>query len=543
MGKLRLKAIENYQLIKGSEVRMEKVRQALISVSDKEGVVDFAKGLAELGITLISTGGTAGKLKEAGLEVVEISEVTDYPEMMNGRVKTLHPAVHGGILAVRDNEDHLQEIKEQGIKPIDLIVCNLYPFAETIAQDDVTLAEATENIDIGGPTMIRSAAKNFKDVGVVVDPSDYDSILAELKANEGALSADKKLDLAHKAFQHTASYDSLIQQYLGEVKSDEDKLPEMLLDKYSKKADLRYGENPHQDAAFYQERECNEPSITTAKQLHGKALSFNNINDTDGALELIKDFPDQPAAAVIKHANPCGMAVGDNLLDAYKDAHAGDPLSAFGSIVALNRKITAEVAQEIAHEDKFIEVVIGPEFTDEALEILKERWDSVRLLETGDLYINRDNPGYNMKKVVGGLLVQDRDIVELEESELEVVTETKPTEQQLKDLLFSWKVVKHVKSNAIVMAKDEMVVGVGAGQMSRVDSMKIAGRKADGRQEGGVVASDAFFPFPDAIEEAAEKGIKAVIQPGGSIRDEKVIEACNEHGIAMVFTGRRHFRH
>ncbi len=522
---------------------MEKVRQALISVSDKEGVVDFAKGLQDLGVTLISTGGTAAKLKEAGLDVVEISEVTDYPEMMNGRVKTLHPAVHGGILAVRDNDDHLAEIKEQGIKPIDLIVCNLYPFAETIAQDDVTLNEATENIDIGGPTMIRSAAKNFKDVGVVVDPTDYDSILAELEANEGALPEDKKLDLAHKAFQHTASYDSLIQQYLGEVKDEESKLPDMLLDKYTKKSDLRYGENPHQDAAFYQERETNEPSIATAKQLHGKDLSFNNINDTNGALELIKDFPDQPAAAVTKHANPCGMATGDTLLEAYKDAHAGDPLSAFGSIVALNGTITAEIADEIADEDKYIEVVIGPEFTEEALEILKERWDNVRLLETGDLYINREQPGYAMKKVVGGLLVQERDIVELDDNELEIVTDTKPTEEELKDLLFSWKVVKHVKSNAIVMAKDEMVVGVGAGQMSRVDAMKIAGRKSKDRQEGGVVASDAFFPFPDAIEEAAEKGIKAIIQPGGSIRDDQVIEAANEHGIAMVFTGRRHFRH
>ncbi|MBM7557589.1 bifunctional phosphoribosylaminoimidazolecarboxamide formyltransferase/IMP cyclohydrolase [Halanaerobacter jeridensis] len=522
---------------------MDKVRQALISVSDKEGVVDFAQGLADLGVTLISTGGTAQKLKDAGLDVVEISEVTDHPEMMNGRVKTLHPAVHGGILAVRDNEDHMQEIKEQGIKPIDLIVCNLYPFAETIAQDDVTLDEATENIDIGGPTMIRSAAKNFKDVGVVVDPSDYDSILAELEENECALSADKKLDLAHKAFQHTASYDSLIQKYLGEVKDEDNNLPDTLLEKYSKKSDLRYGENPHQDAAFYQERETNEPSITTAKQLHGRDLSFNNINDTNGALELIKDFPDQPAAAVIKHANPCGMATGDTLLEAYKEAHAGDPLSAFGSIVALNGKITAEIAEEIAQEDKFIEVVIGPEFTEEAVEILKERWDSVRLLETGDLYINREEPGYAMKKVVGGLLVQERDIVELDESELEIVTDVKPTEEQLKDLLFSWKVVKHVKSNAIVMANNEMVVGVGAGQMSRVDSMMIAGRKADGRQEGGVVASDAFFPFPDAVEEAAEKGIKAIIQPGGSIRDDQVIEAANEHGIAMVFTGRRHFRH
>ncbi|GAB6099615.1 bifunctional phosphoribosylaminoimidazolecarboxamide formyltransferase/IMP cyclohydrolase [Halanaerocella petrolearia] len=521
---------------------MANIRQALLSVSNKEGIVDFARGLSELGVTIISTGGTAKKIKEAGIEVVEISDVTDYPEMMNGRVKTLHPAVHGGILAVRDNKDHMKEIEDQGIKPIDLIVCNLYPFAETIAQDDVTLEEAVENIDIGGPTMIRSAAKNFNDVGVVVDPTDYDSILEQLQANKGTLSDSKRMELAHKAFEHTAKYDSLIQKYLGGLVNEE-QLPETMLDAYTKKSDLRYGENPHQDAAFYKEQESNEPSITTAKQLHGKDLSFNNINDTNGALELVKEFPDQPAAAVIKHANPCGMAQSDNLLDAYKKAHAGDPLSAFGSIVALNRKVTADVADEIADEDKFIEVVIAPTFTQEALEILKGRWDSVRLLETGDLYIDREQPGYNLKKVTGGLLVQERDIVEIDESELEVVTDVKPTEEQLKDLLFSWKVVKHVKSNAIVMAKDEMVVGVGAGQMSRVDSMIIAGRKADGRQKGGVVASDAFFPFPDAIEEAAAKGIKAVIQPGGSIRDEQVIEAANEAGIAMVFTGRRHFRH
>ncbi len=521
-----------------------RVRQALISVSDKEGVVELARELHNLGVTIISTGGTGQKIEEAGLPVVGISEVTDYPEMMDGRVKTLHPAVHGGILALRDQEGHLEEIKGQGIKPIDLVICNLYPFEETIQQADVTLEEAIENIDIGGPTMIRSAAKNFQDVGVVVDPADYSRVVAELKENETSLSPQIKQKLAYKAFRHTAKYDQLIQNYLGDqlAEGTED-LSEVMLARYNKKMDLRYGENPHQEAAFYQEPELNEPSITSADQLYGKELSYNNINDTNGALELVKEFPNQPAAAVIKHANPCGMAVGDDLLTAYKQAHAGDPLSAFGSIVALNRKVTAEVAEEIADEDKFIEVVIAPAYESKALEILKARWDSVRLLKTGELYINRNNPGYDMKKVTGGLLVQERDIVELAADELEVVTETEPTEEQLRDLLFSWKVVKHVKSNAIVMAKDKMVVGVGAGQMSRVDAMILAGRKADGRQEGGVVASDAFFPFPDAIETAAEKGIKAVIQPGGSIRDEQVIEAANELEIAMVFTGRRHFRH
>jgi phosphoribosylaminoimidazolecarboxamide formyltransferase/IMP cyclohydrolase len=522
---------------------MAKIHQALLSVSNKEGIVEFAKGLHKLGVTLISTGGTARKLKEEGLPVIGISEVTNFPEMMDGRVKTLHPAVHGGILAVRDNEEHMNQIKAEGIKPIDLIVCNLYPFAETIAKEGVTLEEAIENIDIGGPTMIRSAAKNFNDVAVVVDPSDYTGILEELEANEVALSVYKKMELSYKAFHHTAQYDHLIQDYLAKQLKDAEGLPEVMLDRYEKIADLRYGENPHQKAAFYKEKDLTEPSITTAKQHHGKELSFNNINDTNGALELVKEFTDKPAVAVIKHANPCGMGVGDTLLEAYEKGYAGDPLSAYGSIVALNREVTEDVAKGIAGEGKFVEVVIAPGYTDEALEVLKARWKNVRILETGDLFINRENAGYDMKKVTGGMLVQDRDVVELDESELKVVTETKPTKEQMKDLLFAWKVVKHVKSNAIVMAKDEMVVGVGAGQMSRVDSMIIAGMKANGRQEGGVVASDAFFPFPDAIEEAAKKGIKAVIQPGGSIRDEKVIEACNKHGIAMVFTGRRHFKH
>lgn len=523
---------------------MAKIKRALISVSNKEGIVDFAEGLSELGIEIISTGGTARKLKDAGLKVIGISDITNFPEMMDGRVKTLHPNVHAGILAVRDNQQHLDEIKEQEITPIDMIVCNLYPFAETIAKENVTLDEAIENIDIGGPTMIRSAAKNNKDVAVVVSPDDYDSILSELKENNGTLNKEKTLELAYKAFHHTAQYDHLIQDYLADVVNDnEDKLPEVLLDRYNKKADLRYGENPHQKAAFYQEEEQNEPSITTARQHHGKKLSFNNINDTNGAFELIKEFTDKPAAAVIKHANPCGMAVGDTLLEAYKNAHAGDPVSAYGSIVALNRKVNSDVAQEIAADDKFVEVVIGPSYEDKALEILKNRWKNIRILETGDLYINREKPGYDMKKVTGGLLLQERDLYELTEEDIQVVTDVKPTEKQMKDLLFAWKVVKYVKSNAVVMANNEMIVGVGAGQMSRVDAMIIAGRKSKGRQEGGVVASDAFFPFPDAIEEAAAKGIKAVIQPGGSIRDEKVIEAANKLGVAMVFTGVRHFRH
>jgi len=525
---------------------LSKIKRALISVSNKDGIVDFAEGLREFGVEIISTGGTGRLLKENDIEVTNISEVTNFPEMMNGRVKTLHPAVHGGILAVRDNQKHLEEIEAEGIEPIDLVVCNLYPFAETIAKESVSLEEAIENIDIGGPTMIRSAAKNNNDVAVVVDPGDYDNILEALQAAEGSLTKAKKLKLAYKAFRHTAEYDQLIQDYLEDIAleaEEKEDLPSVMLERYDKAEDLRYGENPHQKAAFYKEREQNEPSISTAEQLHGKAMSFNNYNDTDGALELVKEFSKNPAAAVIKHANPCGMAEADNLKDAFVNAHAGDPLSAFGSIVAVNRKLDAETAAEIADENKFVEVVIAPDYEEKALARLKERSDKMRILKTGELSINREKPGHSMKKLTGGLLVQDRDLAVTEADDLEVVTEKAPTDEQIEDMLFAWKVVKHVKSNAIVMAKNKMVVGVGAGQMSRVDAMIIAGRKSDQRQQGGVVASDAFFPFPDAVEKAAELGIKAVIQPGGSIRDEQVIEACNKLGIAMVFTGKRHFRH
>lgn len=519
-----------------------KVKRALLSVSNKEGIVEFAKGLNELGIILISTGGTAARLVEAGLPVTEISELTGFPEMMDGRVKTLHPVVHGGILAVRGKEEHLKELREQGIDTIDMVVCNLYPFAETIAREDVTLEDAVENIDIGGPTMIRSAAKNFKDVTVIVDPEDYGDILIELKNNETTLTPERRLSLAQKAFQHTAHYDHLIQEYLQGIKR-KDKFPEVYARRYKKISDLRYGENPHQKAAFYKDEGLSEPSISTAKQLYGKELSFNNINDTDGALELVKEFTVSPAAAIIKHTNPCGIALGEDLLEAFKKAHAGDPLSAYGSIVAFNRKVTADVAEEMVSGDKFIEVVIAPGFCDQALEILKNRWKNIRILTTDRLFIDKENPGYDIKKVVGGLLVQERDLVTVNKDNIKVVTEAKPGEEELKDLLFSWKVVKHVKSNAIVMAKQEMVVGVGAGQMSRIDAMIIAGRKASGRQKGGVVASDAFFPFPDAIKAAADLGIKAIIQPGGSIRDDEVIEEANKLGIAMVFTGVRHFKH
>lgn len=524
---------------------MAKIERALISVSNKKGIVSLAKNLHESGIEIISTGGTAEKIKEEGIPVTSVTEKTNFPEMMDGRVKTLHPGIHGGLLAIRDKKEHMKELKELDIETIDLVVCNLYPFAETIKKD-VSLETAVENIDIGGPTMIRSAAKNFKDVTVVVDPQDYNKLIESLNKNKGEILYDMRVNFAYKAFHHTYQYDQKIQKYFAKLteKNSEKKFPDKLNLNYEKKEDLRYGENPHQKAAFYKEKNLEEPSITSAEKLHGKALSFNNINDTNGAFELIKEFTDKPAAAVIKHANPCGMAVADNLKSAYKKAHAGDPLSAFGSIVALNRKVDKNTAQEITGEDKFVEVVIAPDYEKKALEILKKRWKNIRILKTDDIYLNKENPGYDMKKVTGGLLVQDRDLetVDLEE-ELEIVTENSPTKDQIRDLLFSWKVVKHVKSNAIVMAKDEMIVGVGAGQMSRVDAMIIAGRKAEGRQKGGVVASDAFFPFADAIEEAHQKGIKAIIQPGGSVRDEEVIEKANELGIAMVFTGKRHFKH
>ena len=522
---------------------MNKIKRALLSVSNKDGIVELARGLHQLGIQLISTGGTAGRLKEAGLPVTGISELTKYPEMMDGRVKTLHPAVHGGILAVRANQKHMAELKEAGLSTIDLIVCNLYPFAETIARAGSTQAEALENIDIGGPTMIRSAAKNNQDVAVVVDPADYDLLLKKLRNSEQGLDSKFRLKLAAKAFAHTAQYDQLIHEYLAEPEQKGGAMPPIMLKRYQKKLELRYGENPHQRAAFYQENKRQEPSLITARQLHGKALSFNNINDANGALELIKEFTEQAAVAVIKHANPCGMAVSASIFKAFQKAYAGDPLSAFGGIVALNRRVEAELATAIAAEDKFVELVIAPGYSEAALAILKKRWKNVRLLETGELYIDQDDPGYEFKQVTGGVLVQERDIRAVSREELKVVTESEPTPEQIDELLFAWKVVKHVKSNAIVMAKDGMVVGVGAGQMSRVDSMLIAGRKAGGRQEGGVVASDAFFPFPDAITEAAARGIKAVIQPGGSVRDQEVIQACNQWGIAMVFTGVRHFKH
>jgi len=521
---------------------MPKVKRALLSVSDKKGIIDLARGLNKLGIEIISTGGTAKQIKEVGVPVIPIEEITDYPEMMNGRVKTLHPAIHGGILALRDNEKHMKEIKNQDIVPIDMVVCNLYPFAETIAREDTGLEEAVENIDIGGPTMIRSAAKNFQDLIIVVTPSDYKDILTELEENNGDISDKKRMKLAYKAFRHTAEYDYRVQNYFYPLSEEDDLFPENYLKMYNKKFDLRYGENPHQQAAFYSEEGYTGASISTAEQLSGKELSYNNINDADAALELIKDFNEKPAVAVIKHTNPCGMAEGEDILNVFKRAYAGDPVSAFGSIVAINQKVNDKLAKEIIDGNRFLEIIIAPDFSSKAIKILMERWNNLRLLKTDDLSKSSNNE-YDLKKVSGGLLVQEKDVLNINTDEWELVTSVKLDQGLLADLVFSWKVAKHVKSNAIIMAKDEMLIGVGAGQMSRLDSMIIAGRKAAGRQENGVVASDAFFPFADSIKQAAEFGIKAIIQPGGSIRDEEVIAEAEKNNISMIFTKKRHFKH
>ncbi|AZR74229.1 bifunctional phosphoribosylaminoimidazolecarboxamide formyltransferase/IMP cyclohydrolase [Anoxybacter fermentans] len=525
------------------------MKRALISVSNKEGIVEFAKGLKELGIEIISTGGTAKILEEAGLKIIQISEITRFPEMMDGRVKTLHPNVHGGILARRSNPNDLKELAELGIETIDLVVVNLYPFAETIAKDDVDLDEALENIDIGGPTLIRAAAKNFKDVAVVVDQADYPIILEELRSSGGELSFKTRLKLAGKAFNHTANYDAMIDNYfMGLLKKEtEEMFPERMQIRLEKVMDLRYGENPHQKAAFY--REIGAPafnSVSTAKQLHGKELSFNNLNDANGALELVREFI-EPAAVIIKHANPCGAAVAENLAEAYKKAYEGDPVSAYGSIVAVNRPIDLTTAKAMTGKDKFIEVILAPSYEPEALTVLKERWKNVRILEVGKLLTYPELPAslpiFDLKRIQGGLLVQELDREDLIEEELKVVTSVQPEKKELSDLRLAWKIVKHVKSNAIVLVKDGALVGVGAGQMSRVDAMEIAINKAGERAKGAVAASDAFFPFRDGIDLAAKAGVRAIIQPGGSIRDEEVIAACNEHGIAMLFTGMRHFKH
>ena len=517
------------------------IRRALISVSDKTGIVDFARELTAQGVEILSTGGTYKLLCDEGIAAVEVSDYTGFPEMMAGRVKTLHPKVHGGILGRRGTDDAV--MTEHGINPIDMVVVNLYPFAETVARPDCDLPMAIENIDIGGPTMVRSAAKNHKDVAIVVNASDYDSIIANLKANKG-LNYNTRFDLAVKAFEHTAAYDGMIANYLGARVGVEEPetFPRTFNTQFVKVQDMRYGENPHQRAAFYVEENATEASVSTARQLQGKELSFNNVADTDAALECVKPFK-EPACVIVKHANPCGVAIGGNILEAYNRAFQTDPTSAFGGIIAFNRELDAETAKAIV-DRQFVEVIIAPIVSAQASEIVATK-PNVRLLECGE-FAAQPGAAFDYKRVNGGLLVQDCDLGMVDASELQIVTKRQPSEQEIRDLLFCWEVAKFVKSNAIVYARDGQTIGIGAGQMSRVYSAKIAGIKAadEGLQvAGSVMASDAFFPFRDGIDSAAEAGIKAVIQPGGSMRDQEVIDAADEHGMAMVFTGMRHFRH
>ena len=520
---------------------MPSITRALISVSDKTGVVEFAQALANAGVEILSTGGTAKLLRDSGITCMEVSDYTGFPEMMDGRVKTLHPKIHGGILGRRGTDDEVMEA--HAIGRIDLVAVNLYPFQQTIAKPDCSLEDAIENIDIGGPTMIRAAAKNHKDVAIVVDPTDYSTVIDEMSANNNTVSNATCFRLAVKTFEHTAQYDGAIANYLGTITESGEKetFPNTINLSFNKAQGMRYGENPHQGAAFYVENNVSEACISTATQLQGKELSFNNIADTDAALECVKQFNESPACVIVKHANPCGVATADDLLAAYDRAYATDPESAFGGIIAFNQELDASTAQAII-DRQFVEVIIAPSVSADAVEVVKAK-QNVRLLSCGQ-WSAEPNTRFDFKRVNGGLLVQDTDLQLL--NDMKVVSERQPTEEELRDLLFSWKVSKFVKSNAIVYGKDGMTIGVGAGQMSRVNSARIAAIKAEHAGltvKGSVMASDAFFPFRDGIDNAAEAGVAAVIQPGGSMRDDEVIAAANEHGMAMIFTGMRHFRH
>ena len=521
---------------------MNKIQRALISVSDKTGIVDFAKQLhSDFNIEILSTGGTAKLLSDSGIPVIEVSDYTGFPEMMDGRVKTLHPKVHGGLLGRRGKDDEV--MKQHDIPPIDLVVVNLYPFQQATADPDCDLVTAIENIDIGGPTMLRAAAKNHRDVTVVVNASDYATVIESMKANDGTVDDTTRYDLAVKVFEHTAQYDGAIANYLGAMQHTGEKqaFPRTMNLQYNMVQTMRYGENPHQAAAFYVESDLQEASVSTAKQLQGKELSYNNIGDTDAALECVKQFNGGPSCVIVKHANPCGVAMGNSLLNAYDRAYQTDPESAFGGIIAFNQELDGETASAIV-ERQFVEVIIAPKVSAEAIKAVSEK-KNVRLLECGQ-WDSEALARLDFKRVNGGLLVQGADLDLY--NELKVVSDRQPSEQEMEDLLFSWKVSKFVKSNAIVYGKDSMTIGVGAGQMSRVNSARIAAIKAEHASlevKGAVMASDAFFPFRDGIDQAAQAGITAVIQPGGSMRDDEVIAAANEHGMAMVFTGMRHFRH
>jgi len=507
---------------------------ALLSVSDKTGIVEFAQGLIALGFTIISTGGTKKVLEQAQIPVESVSALTGFPEILDGRVKTLHPKIHGGILARRDLAEHLKQMQEHEIPAIDLVAVNLYPFAQTVAKSDVTLEEAIENIDIGGPTMVRAAAKNFAHVAVVVNPERYEGILLEMQ-ERGHLSEETRFTLAVEAFKHTAEYDAVISQWLWQ-KTAAGTFPEKLILPFTKVQELRYGENPQQKAAFYQEAQAAPGSIACARQLHGRELSFNNLNDVNAAWEIVQEF-NEPAAVAVKHTNPCGVATGKDLFTAYTRAYEADPISIFGGIVAVNREVDQETAEKMS--EIFLEVVIAPGFSEEALTVLTQK-KNLRLLEA-PLMANRDR--FDLKKVSGGLLMQTLDTAKIDSAGWETVTRQKPTAEQLADMVFGMKVVKHVKSNAIVLVKDGQTIGIGAGQMNRVGAAKIALEQAGAKAMGCVMASDAFFPFRDTIDAAAAAGVKAVVHPGGSVNDEESIAACNEQGLVMVVTGTRYFKH
>lgn len=517
------------------------IKRALISVSDKLGLAGLARGLTDAGVEIYSTGGTRRHLESEGISVRDVSDYTGFPEMMDGRLKTLHPMVHGGILCRHDNPDDMKALAEHGIVTFELVVVNLYPFEATVAREGVTEEEAIEKIDIGGPTMVRAAAKNHAFITVATSPEQYSSILEQVAA-QGATTLELRKKLAGEAFAHTARYDRAIAAFFA-GQAGEGEFPGALSMSLTRKAVLRYGENPHQKAALYAKPDSEAASVVSARQLHGKELSYNNLLDLDSALEIVRRFP-EPAASVIKHNNPCGAATAPTLAEALKKGMAGDPVSAFGSVVGLNRPVDADTAGVLTEPGLFIEAIVAPDFLPEAVEILTTRptWKSnVRLLKVGDL--EREQERWVHRCIEGGMLMQEADVLPDPEDQWKVVTDAKPTDQQMRDLRFAWAIVRHVKSNAIVLCKDQMLLGAGAGQMSRVDATEIAIKKAGDRVAGSALGSDAFFPFPDSIEQAAAAGVSAVIQPGGSKRDEEVIAACNQHGLPMIFTGRRHFKH
>lgn len=514
------------------------IKRALLSVSDKTGIVELARRLHALGVELLSTGGTMKALQQAGIPVTGVSDVTGFPECLDGRVKTLHPAIHAGLLAMRSNPEHMRQLAELGIQPIDLVVINLYPFRQTIARPGVTFEEAIENIDIGGPTMLRAAAKNWQDVAVVVEPADYDAVLGELE-QAGEVSRETKLRLCYKVFEHTAQYDCLIQQYLRAQLPGDNRFPDKLTVTFEKVQGMRYGENPHQGAAFYRDLGDVAGTLPAARQLHGKELSYNNINDTNGALELLREF-DTTAVVAVKHGNPCGVGVADDVAEAYRLAYEADPVSVFGGIVVTNATVDAATAEQMSRI--FLEIVVAPAYTDAALEILTRK-KNLRVLQLDTTHRAYPAGERVLRKVAGGLLVQDIDDVLLPEGELKVVTDRAPTEKQMQDLLLAWKIVKHTKSNGIAIARDNQSLGIGPGQVNRIWSTQMAIERSGEKVRGAALASDAFFPFDDCVKAAAQAGIACIIQPGGSVRDEDSIRACNEAGIAMVFTGMRHFKH